>query len=278
MRIFARILRQEARYSCCLDGVRDIAELHAQVHLLRVCGLGVQTLVSGSISCKMSDFEQVAVTSSSIKSGGSIYVSVLLWNLIYICMLSRFSHISFFATLWTVARLAPVSMGFSRQEYWSEFHFLLQGIFPNKRSNVCLLSLMHAGGFFTHWVTWEAPWNIYSNLHITYIKLIDIYIRLMYMCVYIHTDTHIYSFKCSLIIVVVQSLSCVQLFATLWTAARQASLCFSISWSLLRLMFIELVMLSNHFILCCPLQPCHQSFPASGSFAMSQLFASGSQT
>ena len=78
MRIFARILRQEARYSCCLDGVRDIAELHAQVHLLRVCGLGVQTLVSGSISCKMSDFEQVAVTSSSIKSGGSIYVSVLL--------------------------------------------------------------------------------------------------------------------------------------------------------------------------------------------------------
>ena len=108
MRIFARILRQEARYSCCLDGVRDIAELHARVHLLRVCGLGVQTLVSGCISGKTSDFEQVAVTSSSIKSGGSIYVSVLLWNLIYICMLSRFSHISFFATLWTVARLAPV--------------------------------------------------------------------------------------------------------------------------------------------------------------------------
>ena len=35
------------------------------------------------------------------------------------CMLSRFSHVSLFVTLWTVARLAPLSMGFSRQEYWS---------------------------------------------------------------------------------------------------------------------------------------------------------------
>ena len=176
MRIFARILRQEARYFCCLDGVRDIAELHARVHLLRVCGLRVQMLVSGYISCKVSDFEQVAATSSSVKSGDSIYVSVLLWNLIYICMLSHFSDISFFATLWTVACLAPVSMRFSRQEYWSEFHFLLQGIFPNERSNLCLLHLLHAGGFFTHWATWETPWNIYSNLHITYKINIYIYI------------------------------------------------------------------------------------------------------
>ena len=122
MRIFARILRQEARYFCCRDGVRDITELHAWVHLLRVCGLGVQMLLSDCISCKVSDFEQVAATSSSIKSGGSIYVSVLLWNLIYICVLSRF-----FATLWTVARLAPVSMRFSRQEYWSRLSWHLLG-------------------------------------------------------------------------------------------------------------------------------------------------------
>ena len=48
----------------------------------------------------------------------------------------------------------------------------------------------------------------------------------------------------------VQSLSHVQLFATLWTAARQASLSFIISQSLLKLMSIELMMLSNHPILC----------------------------
>ena len=46
----------------------------------------------------------------------------------------------------------------------------------------------------------------------------------------------------STIIVVVQSLSHVQLFAAPWTAARQASLSITISWSLLRLMSIELVM------------------------------------
>ena len=35
------------------------------------------------------------------------------------CALSRFSHIGLFETLWTIARQAPLSMGFSRQEYWS---------------------------------------------------------------------------------------------------------------------------------------------------------------
>ena len=52
-------------------------------------------------------------------------------------------------------------------------------------------------------------------------------------------------------IVVVQSLSCVQLFATPWTAELQASL--SVSWSLPKLTSIDLVMPSNHLILCCPL-------------------------
>ena len=51
----------------------------------------------------------------------------------------------------------------------------------------------------------------------------------------------------------VQSLSCVQLFATPWTAARQASLSITNSWSLLKLMSIESVMPSKHLILCHPL-------------------------
>ena len=51
----------------------------------------------------------------------------------------------------------------------------------------------------------------------------------------------------------VQSLSCVQLFATPWTAACQASLSIINSWSLLKLMSIESVMLSNCLILCHPL-------------------------
>ena len=51
----------------------------------------------------------------------------------------------------------------------------------------------------------------------------------------------------------VQSLSLVQLFATPWIAARQASLSITNSWSLLKPMSIESVMPSNHLILCCPL-------------------------
>ena len=43
------------------------------------------------------------------------------------------------ATPGTVAHQAPLSMGFSRQEYWSGLHFLLQGIFPTQGLNPCLL-------------------------------------------------------------------------------------------------------------------------------------------
>ena len=64
---------------------------------------------------------------------------------------------------------------------------------------------------------------------------------------------------------------------TPWTAAHQAFLSFTISLSLLKLMFFELVMLFNHLILCYPLSSCSQSFPASESFTMSWLFISGGQ-
>ena len=58
------------------------------------------------------------------------------------------------------------------------------------------------------------------------------------------------------------SLSCVQLFATLWTAAHQASLSITNSWSLPKLMSIELVMPSNHLILCRPLLLLPSIFPS----------------
>ena len=60
----------------------------------------------------------------------------------------------------------------------------------------------------------------------------------------------------------VQSLSRVQLFATLWTAARQASLSITNSWSLLKLISIESVMPSNYLILCCPLLLLPSVFPS----------------
>ena len=64
----------------------------------------------------------------------------------------------------------------------------------------------------------------------------------------------------------VQSLSRIQLFATPWTAAYQASLSITNSQSLLELESIELVMLSNHLILYRPFSSCLQSSPAPRSF------------
>ena len=70
----------------------------------------------------------------------------------------------------------------------------------------------------------------------------------------------------------------VQLFATPWIAAHQASLSITNSQNLPKLMSIELVMPSSHLILCSPLSSCPQSLPASGSFPMSQLFTWGGQS
>ena len=74
-----------------------------------------------------------------------------------------------------------------------------------------------------------------------------------------------------------QLLSCIWLFATPWTAAGQASLSITSSQRLLKLRSIESVMPSKHLNLCHPLLLLPSSFPASGSFPMSQFFTSGGQ-
>ena len=79
-------------------------------------------------------------------------------------------------------------------------------------------------------------------------------------------------------VVAVRSLSRVWLFATPWTAARQASLSFTISQSLLKLMSIESVMPSNHLTLCCHFLLLPSVSPSVRFFSMSQLFASGGQS
>ena len=75
----------------------------------------------------------------------------------------------------------------------------------------------------------------------------------------------------------VQSLSYVQLFKTPWTAAHHASLSITNSQSLLKLMSIKLVMPSTISSSVVPFSSHRQSFPASGSFPMSQFFISGDQ-
>ena len=74
------------------------------------------------------------------------------------------SHVRLFATPWAVARQAPLSMGFSRQEYWMSCHALLQGVFLTQGSNLHHASPTLAGRFF-NCITWEDHygWGCFSN-------------------------------------------------------------------------------------------------------------------
>ena len=67
------------------------------------------------------------------------------------------------------------------------------------------------------------------------------------------TSRHIWTYLLLFAFSSVQSLSCIQLSATPWTAACQASLSITNAQSLVKFLFVELVMSSNHLVLCCPL-------------------------
>ena len=121
-----------------------------------------------------------------------------------------------FVTLRTVGCQAPLSMLFSRQEYWSGLPYPPPGDLPNPGFKcTSLISPALAGWFFTTSATGKPTYDY-----------------LLFFCC---------------------SLSRVWLLATPWTAARQAFLSFTVFWSLLKLMSIESVMLYSHLILCHPL-------------------------
>ena len=72
-------------------------------------------------------------------------------------MLSRFSDVRLFVTLWTVAHQAPLSMKFCRKEHWSGLPFLLQGIFLTQGSILRLLRFLHCRQILYRCATGEAP-------------------------------------------------------------------------------------------------------------------------
>ena len=88
--------------------------------------------------------------------------------------------------------------------------------------------------------------------------------------IFINSSKYLFvSVKASLcsVIVVVQSVSHVLLFAIPWTAACQAPLCLTISQNLLKLMSIESVMPANHLVFCCPLLLLPSIFPSVRAFS-----------
>ena len=76
----------------------------------------------------------------------------------YHAVLCHFSYVQLCAALWTVAHQAPLSMGFSRQEYWNGLPYLPSEVLPDPGVEpVSLKSPALAGRFFTTGTTWEAP-------------------------------------------------------------------------------------------------------------------------
>ena len=132
-----------------------------------------------------------------------------------------FSRVWLFATPWTAVYQAPLSMGFSRQEYWSGCHWV-----PPRKHN----KLNNLGEKEKCLERNKLPKPSQGKMD--------------------NQNRPITSEFSS-----VQSLTCVQLFATPWTAPCQASLSITNSQSLLKLMSIASVTPSYHLILCCPLLP-----------------------
>ena len=84
------------------------------------------------------------------------------------CVLSHFCHVQIFVMLWTAALQAPLSMGFSREEYWVGCHALVQGIFLTQGGKPCLLTcrqILYRGS------TGEAHIYMYILIVFTYSKV-----------------------------------------------------------------------------------------------------------
>ena len=129
--------------------------------------------------------------------------------------------VQFFAIPWTVACQAALSMGFSRQEYCSGLPFPSPRDIPDPKIKPWSPTLQADS------LQSEPPGK--PKYVLNYFLFL---IKKFFIVVFI----------------VVQWLSCIQLFATPWTAACQASLSLTVSQSLLRFMSIESVKLSNHVI------------------------------
>ena len=90
------------------------------------------------------------------------------------CKLSHFRCVQLFVTPWTGARQAPLSMGFSQQEYWSGLPCPPPGDLPNPGTEPeSLISPALADGFFTTSATWEAQNHLQCNIKMRVICLGD---------------------------------------------------------------------------------------------------------
>ena len=106
-------------------------------------------------------FWRTIMSNSQVKetltSKGEKIHSFTVWKLL--CSAQSLSHVRLFLTPWTVAHQSPLFWGFSRQEYWSGWPYLLQGIIPTQGSNPGLPHWL----FIYLFIVWITRWKL---LHI----------------------------------------------------------------------------------------------------------------
>ena len=147
------------------------------------------------------------------------------------------SRVQLLATPWTATYQALPSMGFSRQEYWSGVPMPSPKVLPTINQNSHCITILTQGLRVSdkkqvektrgqREILWNCPMSYSSEERKSTLKCIKFEV-----------------------VAVFQSLSHVRLFVILWPAALQASLSFTTSWSLFKLMSIEAVMPADHLIL-----------------------------
>ena len=158
-----------------------------------------------------------------------------------LCCAKSLNCVQLFVTLWTVSCQAPQSVGFPRQEYWNGLPFPSPGDLPDPGIRLeSLTSPVLVGGFFTTSATWEAPVNYISSVQ----------------------------FSCSVVSNSLQphGLQHARLPCPSPTPKVCSNSCQSGQWC--HPTISSSILFSS----------CLQSFPASGSFLMSQFFTSGGQS
>ena len=101
------------------------------------------------------------VSKLRIQSRESFIESVSIYSTSPVYQIKSLSHVRLFATPWIVALQAPLSMEFSRQEYWDGLPFPMLGHSPHPEIKpISLASPALAGGFFTTRATWEAQVSV----------------------------------------------------------------------------------------------------------------------
>ena len=98
---------------------------------------------------------------NGVNDGSGFYGSPHYFYRVYTCMLNCLSCVWLFATLWTIGCQVPLSMGFSKHEYWNVLPCLPAGDLPNPEIKpTSLISLALASGFFTTSTTWEVLYRV----------------------------------------------------------------------------------------------------------------------